>query len=376
MNAGSDCLRILHVLRSPVGGLFRHVCDLAREQERSGHHVGIICDSLTGGSGAEASLLGLSPACSIGISRLPMHRLPHPSDILHSMRIRKFAMHCNADILHGHGAKGGLYARIAAKFVRAQSVYTPHGGSLHYEWSSPMGAISLGMEKALTWFGKNYVFVCNFEKQLFDAKVGIGGGRFAIVQNGLAPEEFSDIPLQPDASDFLFVGEMRKLKGVDVLLEAIATLPGTSLTLVGDGSDQAAFEQQCATLGLVGRVKFAGRMPIRQALAMGDTLVVPSRNESFPYVVLEGAAAGRIVIASQVGGIPEILPEEFCVPAVTAESFARILDDCCKRRDQFSKIAAETRELLQQRNSCAQMAASILQHYQSLLGSIPRGTGH
>jgi glycosyltransferase involved in cell wall biosynthesis len=359
-------LRILHVLRSPVGGLFRHVCDLTREQALSGHQVGVVCDTLTGGSGADAALGDLSSSCALGIARLAMHRMPHPSDIFHAMQIRKIAKKCSADILHGHGAKGGLYARIAAKTGTAQSVYTPHGGSLHYAWSSPMGAISLGMEKALTLLGKNYVFVCNFEKQLFDAKIGIGKGRFAIVPNGLAPEEFADVRLRPDASDFLFVGEMRKLKGVDVLLDALATLPGRSLTLVGDGSDQAEFERQSAALGLQDRVRFAGRMPISQALTMGDTLVVPSRNESFPYVVLEGAAAGRIVIASRVGGIPEMLPAEFCVPLVTPETFARTMDDSCTKRKPFQAIAADARNVLRQRNSVAQMAMSITQYYQSL----------
>ncbi len=305
-----------------------------------------------------------------------MHRLPHPSDISHALRIRKIARGSGANIIHGHGAKGGLYARIAAKSGMAQSVYTPHGGSLHYEWSSPMGVISLGMEKALTLLGKNYLFVCNFEKQLFDEKIGIGTGRFAIVQNGLAPEEFSDVSLRPAASDFLFVGEMRKLKGVDVLLDALATLPGRSLTLVGDGSDLVAFEQQCTALGLQDRVKFAGRLPISQALALGDTLVVPSRNESFPYVVLEGAAAGRIVIASKVGGIPEMLPVQFCVPVVTADAFARILEASCTKRAHFKAIAAETREVLLQRNSVVQMATSIMQYYQALLATAKQGTGH
>ncbi len=296
-----------------------------------------------------------------------MHRLPHPSDISHTLRILKISKECGADILHGHGAKGGLYARIAARFGTAQSVYTPHGGSLHYEWSSPMGMISLGMEKALTLLGKNYLFVCNFEKQLFDTKIGIGKGRFAIVQNGLTAEEFSDVPLRADASDFLFVGEMRKLKGVDVLLDALATLPDRSLTLVGDGSDQAEFERQSTALGLQDRVRFVGRMPISQALAMGDTLVVPSRNESFPYVVLEGAAAGRIVIASRVGGIPEMLPEEFCVPLVTPEAFARTMEDSWTKRMPYRAIAEEARKVLRQRNSVAQMAAAITQYYQSLL---------
>jgi glycosyltransferase involved in cell wall biosynthesis len=364
---GSKHLRILHVLRSPVGGLFRHVCDLTREQARAGHDVGIVCDSLTGGSTAESALRNLAPFCSLGITRLAMRRLPHPSDASHTLRIRRMEAELKADILHGHGAKGGLYARIASHSGKAKSVYTPHGGSLHYEWASATGLVFLTMEKVLTWFGSNYVFVCDFEKRLFDKKIGIGKGQFAIVQNGLTEEEFEPVNLEPGASDFLFVGEMRKLKGVDVLLTALSELHGTSLTLVGDGSDQAAFEAQAQSLGIESRVRFAGRMPIRAALAKGDVLVVPSRNESFPYVVLEGAAAGRIVIASRVGGIPEILPEEFCVSEVTPAAFVEALRNVSQAQTPLRNIASETRKMLHSRNSCSHMASMINQFYEILL---------
>ncbi len=354
------------MLRSPVGGLFRHVCDLTREQAYAGHETGIVCDSLTGGSNADAILKSLAPICTLGIERLDMRRLPHPSDISHALRIRSMGINLNADILHGHGAKGGLYARLAARYGKAESVYTPHGGSLHYEWSSATGIVFLSMEKVLTKFGSNYIFVCEFERQLFDAKVGIGNGQFAIVQNGLTPEEFQPVPLDNDASTFLFVGEMRKLKGVDILLEAIAQIPGSSLTLVGDGVDQAAFESQATQLGLQSRVRFAGRMPIRAALAKGSMLVVPSRNEAFPYVVLEGIAAGRAVIASRIGGIPEMLPDAFCVHPVASAAFTIALGKAFHARSELDKIAAEARKILQLRNSCSHMAHSITQFYETL----------
>jgi glycosyltransferase involved in cell wall biosynthesis len=363
---GSRRLRILHVLRSPVGGLFRHVCDLTREQALAGHQVGIICDSLTGGVTADTILRSLAPTCSLGIERIAMRRLPHPSDVSHALLVRKRAITLKADIVHGHGAKGGLYARIASRFAKAQSVYTPHGGSLHYEWASATGLVFLSMEKVLTQFGNNYVFVCDFEKRLFDAKIGIGKGRFALVQNGLTAEEFKTVDLEPDASDFLFVGEMRRLKGIDILLDALSQVPAASLTLVGDGSDQAAFETLALSLGLQSRVRFAGRMPIRAALAKGNVLVVPSRNESFPYVVLEGAAAGRVVIASRVGGIPEILPEEFCVEPVTAQAFAKALDRVIQKQFTLHEAAGRVRQLLQVRNSCSHMASMIHQFYELL----------
>ena len=74
MSEPANPLRILHVLRSPVGGLFRHVVDLARGQSARGHRVGLVCDSLTGGPHATHVLRDLSPQLALGLSRFPMAR--------------------------------------------------------------------------------------------------------------------------------------------------------------------------------------------------------------------------------------------------------------------------------------------------------------
>src|SRR3954451_19916476 len=67
-------LNILHVLRAPVGGLFRHVVDLARGQVLRGHRVGVIADSTSGGASADATLADLSSALALGLTRVPMSR--------------------------------------------------------------------------------------------------------------------------------------------------------------------------------------------------------------------------------------------------------------------------------------------------------------
>src|ERR1700724_2097678 len=74
MAAGSESIKVLHVMRTPVGGLFRHVADLARGQAARGHQVGIIVDAITGGSRAEAALADLSPLLALGVTRAPMSR--------------------------------------------------------------------------------------------------------------------------------------------------------------------------------------------------------------------------------------------------------------------------------------------------------------
>jgi saccharopine dehydrogenase-like NADP-dependent oxidoreductase len=99
-------------MRAPVGGLFRHVRDLAGEQSAGGHAVGLICDASTGGADARALLAELEPACGLGIARINMGRLPGLSDAVAARAVSAVAREKRVDILHGHGAKGGAYARL------------------------------------------------------------------------------------------------------------------------------------------------------------------------------------------------------------------------------------------------------------------------
>jgi glycosyltransferase involved in cell wall biosynthesis len=135
--AGADArsLKILHVLRAPLGGLFRHVLDLAREQIARGHRVGLITDSLTGGERAAKVLDELSGSLALGLLRMPMYRNPAPSDVRNLLAIGRAASTIQPDVIHGHGSKGGLYARLPRLFGAAGGAiraYTPHGGSLNY----------------------------------------------------------------------------------------------------------------------------------------------------------------------------------------------------------------------------------------------------
>ena len=131
------------------------------------------------------------------------------------------------------------------------------------------------------------------------------------------------------ARDFLFIGELRTLKGVDVLLEALARLSDlkASAVIVGAGPDEAQFKALAETLGLADRVVFPGAMPALKAFPLGRILVVPSRAESFPYVVLEAGAAGLPLIATNVGGIPEMVvgTRNALVPPGDAEALSRAM---------------------------------------------------
>ena len=125
-------LRILHAVRAPVGGIFRHILDLANGQVERGHHVGIIADSLTGGERAEAALAEIAPRLKLGVRRVPIRREPRAADLMVWVNLVRVIRRLNPDVLHGHGAKAGAYVRLRPRSNHTIRVYTPHGGSLHY----------------------------------------------------------------------------------------------------------------------------------------------------------------------------------------------------------------------------------------------------
>ncbi len=359
-------MRILHVFRTPVGGLFRHVRDVARGQAGLGHDVAILCDSITGGDFAKSLLTGVEQYCSLGVERIPISRLPGMSDVSGVLQTRSYAAAIKPDIIHCHGAKGGLYGRIAARLLGIPSVYTAHGGSLHYSWSSPSGAAFLSAEKALAAIGTAMHFVCEFERQTFADKIGLGSKPHAMIHNGLWPEEFEPAMPGPEAADILFLGDMRVLKGVDILLLALAEINRSrrvTASLAGDGPDLELFRQQRDRLGLSGLVNFPGRMSAREAFTLGRILVMPSRAESFPYVVLEACAAGVALIASNVGGIPEVLPADYLVPVNDAGALAARLAQALSAPGEAASSAAASRERLRTEFSAEAMVRSILDLY-------------
>lgn len=106
-------LKILHVLRAPIGGLFRHVVDLVHGQIARGHRVGIVADSLAGNARSREVFSSLAPLLALGPTLTPIHRPFGPQDLSAAWHITKRVRRAAPDVIHGHGAKGGAFARLA-----------------------------------------------------------------------------------------------------------------------------------------------------------------------------------------------------------------------------------------------------------------------
>ncbi|MBY0383409.1 MAG: glycosyltransferase family 4 protein [Xanthobacteraceae bacterium] len=303
--------RIIHALRTPVGGIFRHVLDLAAGQAERGHDVGIFTDSLTGGERAEAALADLVPKLKLGLHRLPIRREPHPVDPMTAMQFLKLMKVLKVNVLHGHGAKTGIFVRLKGRSQNTIRVYTPHGGSLHYKPNTLKGAFYANMEKAFKDRTDLFLFESAFARDTYERIVGKPNGLVRCVFNGVGAFEFDPVPLAADATDLVYVGEFRHIKGADLLVEAVAKLHAdgrpVTLTLAGDGEETDNLKALIKRLNIEHAVRLIGHVRARHGFSKGKLLIVPSRGDSMPYVVIEAAAAGIPMLASRVGGIPEIL---------------------------------------------------------------------
>jgi glycosyltransferase involved in cell wall biosynthesis len=370
---GDAPLKILHVVRAPVGGIFRHILDLTEGQIAQGHQVGFVLDSTTGGARAEAALAAIGPKLSLGVNRYPIARELSLSDVRALALVSRRIKEIRPDVLHGHGAKGGAFLRLCPTAAGAIRVYTPHGGSLHYPKGTPRGNIYSALERILMGRTNLFLFESRFARDTYYRAVGNPRNLVRVVPNGVTDAEFVPVVPAADATDIVYVGEFRRIKGADVLVDAIAELHRSgrkiSATLAGDGDDNDALRAQVQRLGLGDHVRFVGHIPARDAFAMGRLLVVPSRADSLPYVVLEAAAAGVPMIASRVGGIPEVLGAESEAlvraesPAALVEAMAATLDNPAAARARADSV----RERVRGRFSQGAMVAGVLAAYREAL---------
>ena len=368
-------LRILQVLRAPVGGLFRHVYDLTEELAKRGHFVGVVADSLTSDALTGQRLRALAPSIALGTYYFPMPRTIGPGDFTTPFRVRALAGKLDIDVLHGHGAKGGVHARLARVGNRQRvALNTPHGGVLNYKPGTLAGGFFRGIERTIGVITDAYIFESGYAQRRFHEVISTPPCAEAVIHNGLAPEEFDPLPCDPTARDFVFVGEFRGAKGIRYLIDALGPVKApdgrpATLAMAGSGPEFEATKARIESLGLNDRIELLGVRPVREALNRGRCLVVASLAESLPYVILEGSAAGRPVLSTDVGGIGEIFgpTSASLFPAADAAAMGaamqRFMDDPAAALEE-AKVRLD---YIRPRFSIAHMADQIEALYREVL---------
>src|SRR4029077_2912316 len=183
-------LKILHILRAPLGGLFRHVIDLVQGQAQRGHQVGLFIDSTTGGTRAETILAELEPCLALGYERVAIPRELNPRDVYALHRVARRLAGLKHDGLHGQRAAGAGLARLVPNFGDAIRAYTPHGGSLVYCPGTISGGFYRSIERLLHWGTALLLVESSYIADLFRSKIATPRAMVRVVRNGVGKAEF------------------------------------------------------------------------------------------------------------------------------------------------------------------------------------------
>ncbi len=338
-----------------------------------------------------------------------MGRSIRPRDDWHAYRhlCREFRQGA-FDVVHTHTSKAGFLGRMAAAKARVPTVIHSPAGTIYAAGSQIPGVPSGGLKLAMLRLaeqvaGRRTTWLTTLSQDERDICIRLGLSRAentVVIPNGIDLAAF-----RPRAGDrgevrrkfgidgdellVLSVGRLSKEKGHDVLIEAFAQvadrLPRARLMVVGDGPERKALEEKsrCPSLeSLLGRwgqgqgqpgkansarVLFPGhRDDVARLLAAADLFVLPSRYEGFGLAVLEAMAAGVPVIASQVGGVPEIIRDDIdgrLIPGGDAGALAKAIAEL------FADAAARDRlghagQCRAQAFSCETMLAMYYQLYE------------
>ena len=172
-----------------------------------GHAVGLICDSSSSGALQDERIAALGPSLSLGVVRVPMARSIGPGDLPATLTVARHLSRMQPDVVHAHGAKGGVYGRVAAAIERRKgrkvaAFYAPHGGSLHYDPGSLSGRIYFIVERALERLTDGLIHVSAYEAETYRRKVGAPRCPAHIVRNGMRTDEFAPVQPVADAGGF------------------------------------------------------------------------------------------------------------------------------------------------------------------------------
>jgi glycogen(starch) synthase len=265
--------------------------------------------------------------------------------------------------LHFVGAPA-MFVLIARWFARFRLVVSTHGDDV--EGLAARGWFDRWVFRSLL---RRAEVVTACSQYLLDEALQIEESareKGRVIHNGI---EASQASVVRNTRGVFAAGRMVPKKGFDVLLRAHATDPTQSrLTLIGDGPERESLEQLSRTLGMNGEVRFRGNQDHAQVLeemAAADLVAIPSLQEPFGLIALEAMSLGKPIVASRVGGLPEVLEgaDALLVKPGDANELSVALDEVRRRLLDDPKFGARNRELAL-RFSAQRMVESYLQAYQ------------
>ena len=303
-------MRILHWTESfwpRLGGAEQFVRRLAAASVARGHACLVISDAASG-------LDAVDEIDGITVRRAPFQSALAQRDLPAVAALARQAAAIVDDfapaVVHVHTSQPGAFFFLRAmKRRRIPAVYTTH---------DPCFASASPLLEALLASVDRIAAVSRFMAEEIVRRFPAAASRTRCIVHGLPPLGREPAPLPAPPPIVLGLGRLIEEKGFDVLLRAwpqvIAALPEARLLIAGDGPARPALERLAAELGVAARVEFVGALPgeeVPRLLDRVSLVAVPSRwLEPFGLVAFEAMAHGRPVVASRVGGLPEIVVDD------------------------------------------------------------------
>ena len=393
-----DAIRVLRVIaRLNMGGPALHVAYLTAGLAERGYRTVLVAGELSRGEESMAFVAERLGVPVVTVSQL--HREISPlRDALATIRLARLIRAGRPHILHTHTAKAGALGRLAAllagRAARPLIVHTYHGHVLRGYFGS-LNASLFRLVETLLARGTDALVVVS--PQVRDDLVALGvapAKRFVVVrlgieleqrvraENGAREEARRLLGIPPERFVVGWIGRMTGVKRTgDVLLGLKALRErgvDACLCLVGDGPDRTALEEQAYRLGLARHVLSLGyQEEVARWYSAFDAFVLPSANEGTPVTAIEALAAARPVVATRVGGVPDVIRDgqdgflvEVGDPGALAERLAQLAADPELRE----RMGAAGRERVLARYAVARLAEDVDRLYRALLETADAST--
>jgi glycosyltransferase involved in cell wall biosynthesis len=288
------------------------------------------------------------------------------------LKLRRFMMQQDIDILHTHGFKADVLGYLSTRGLSIRLVSTIHG------WSADESFLIRVYEAISRAFLKRFdrVYPLSPALQQHLRQHGFDPHKLHLILNSvdLSGLDFKFNPRRPeDLFSILFVGRIYRPKGVYDLVQAfgIAKLAAPSrLVIVGDGEERAGLEELVHRLGIEDRVTLVGEVSsITRFLAESHALVLPSYAEGIPRVIMEAFAAGVPVIGTAIPGIKQLIEDKvsgLLVPVGKPDLLARTLERLCDNPGLAQRMAGNARQVVTETYSAGRMAHDLQKEYRRL----------
>jgi sugar transferase (PEP-CTERM/EpsH1 system associated) len=375
-------LRVVHVvLTLDVGGLERNVVNQVREGQKLGQQVSIVCLERPGTLAGQVEALG---GRVVSLNKRPGLR---PGMILQA---RRALCELRPDVVHSHQLATLLYGGAAATSLGVPVVvHTEHGRE---RYATRLRTRVLG-RTAGRFCDVFYCLTADMAGEVRAARI-VPERKLRVIHNGIDVAKFqaatgddlvatrAALGVPADAPLIGTVGRLSEVKRQDVLLRAFArvrqAVPKAHLVLVGDGPLLSELQSLAAALDVADAVHFAGYQPHSGPfLRAMDVFALTSRSEGMPQAVLEASVIGLPVVASRVGGLPEVIEEGatgLMFPpgddAALASALCDLLSDPVRRQ----ALGSAARARVETKFSVARMANDYHRDFLRLLEARGRGT--